>query len=34
MTSVPIGASIRDGAKAGHGAPFPQEIADKVRDMS
>jgi acetyl-CoA C-acetyltransferase len=31
MTSVPIGASIRDGAKAGHGAPFPQEINDKVR---
>merc|ERR1719271_2248326 len=26
MSQVPIGAAIMDGAKAGHGTPFPKSI--------
>lgn len=29
MTSVPIGANVADGFKAGHGLPMSQEIKDK-----
>ena len=29
MSSVPIGSNIRDGAQAGHGVPFPKEVAEK-----
>ena len=29
MTSVPIGANVADGVKAGHGVPMSEVIADK-----